>query len=329
MPRQPTEYDAVLISPPEPNITFYLDTGEPLSLPVWRDTKTMAKLVKCDLCGRFMPLSGANLSTTALKKHRGRQTCQEYFNKYANHDEAVEENPQAAPLTFVNQFQAGRSYLTGNILQGIPFYNLLNLVLDSTPADSGSTTPNATWFSAASLTPQGSPSIIEEPLSPLPPSSPPAYLKHPQSDESEIEDFEEEDDDCLLENACTGQLIKWEAGSVWETYAYSQHEGDAIGWTPIGYEGGNYIRLQSKGCQIFLESPTEYNRRSCDECFGLLNSRQLMDFIERSKKDTVPHAPWKYLNARQLKNMIVASRKKAAGFKLKVNSATVLNHKID
>ena len=31
MPRQPTVYDAVLTSPPEPNIT-YLNTGEPLLL---------------------------------------------------------------------------------------------------------------------------------------------------------------------------------------------------------------------------------------------------------------------------------------------------------
>jgi hypothetical protein len=157
------------------------------------------------------------------------------------------------------------------------------------------------------------------------------YFQHPQSNESEIEDFEEEEDDeddSLPRNACTGQLIKWESGSVWETYAYPHHDDDAIGWTPIGYEGGNYIRLQSKGCKVFLESPVEYNQRSCDNCFGLLNSRQLMDFIERSKKDIVPHAPWKYLNSRQLKNMVVASRKRAAGFKLKVNS-TMPNHKIE
>lgn len=201
----------------------------------------------------------------------------------------------------------------------------------STPVDSRSATPNGTWFLAPSLTPHRSPSILETALSPLLPSSPPTYFQRPQSDESEIVDFEEEEDDeedSLLRNACTGQLIKWESGSVWETYAYPHHDNDAIGWTPIGYEGGNYIRLQSKGCKIFLESPVEYNQQSCDNCFGLLNSRQLMDFIERSKKDIVPHAPWKYLNSRQLKNMVVATRKRAAEFKLKVNS-TMPNHKID
>jgi hypothetical protein len=137
MPRQPTVYDAGLISPPEPNITFYLDTREPLSLAVWQDTKTMAKLIKCDLCGRFMLLSGANLSTAAFKKHRRKKTCQEYFNKHvtlALH-EAVDENlPPLSPLTFVNQFQiqVGRSNLTGKIFQTMIFYKLLNLVVDST-----------------------------------------------------------------------------------------------------------------------------------------------------------------------------------------------------
>jgi hypothetical protein len=119
-------------------------------------------------------------------------------------------------------------------------------------------------------------------------------------------------------DACTGQLVKWEAGSIWDTYAYPQHDDDAIGWMPIGYEGGNYIRLQSKSCDIFLHSDIELNRRTCNSCFKLLNSRQLVDFMERSKKDTVPHAPWKYLNARQLKNMVIASRKKANLMKLKV-----------
>jgi hypothetical protein len=112
MPHQPTVYDTVLIFPPEPNITFYLDTGEPLSLAVWQDTKTMAKLIKCDFCGWFMPLSGATLSTTMLKKHHEKQTCQEYLNKHVTHHEAMDKN-LPPPLTFVNQFQVGRSNLTG------------------------------------------------------------------------------------------------------------------------------------------------------------------------------------------------------------------------
>ncbi|KIM35830.1 hypothetical protein M413DRAFT_36514, partial [Hebeloma cylindrosporum] len=135
-------------------------------------------------------------------------------------------------------------------------------------------------------------------------------------------------DDSLPMNACTGQLIKWETGSVWDTYAYPHHDDNAIGWTPIGYEGPNYIRLQSKGCAIFLESQTELNRRSCNDCFGLLNSRQLMDFIERSKKDMVPHAPWKYLNARQLKNMVITARKKSNTLKLKALNASRKNGRL-
>jgi hypothetical protein len=121
-------------------------------------------------------------------------------------------------------------------------------------------------------------------------------------------------------DACTGQLIKWEAGSIWDSYAYPHHDDDKIGWMPIGYEGGNYIRLQSKSCHVFLHTDVELNRRTCDSCFDLLNSKQLVDFMDRSNKLTVPNSPWKYLNARQLKNMVIESRRKASIMKLKVIS---------
>ena len=65
-----------------------------------------------------------------------------------------------------------------------------------------------------------------------------------------------EDDGAFPMDACTGQLIKWEAGSIWDTYAYPHHDDDKIGWTPIGYEGGNYIRLQSKSCHVFSSGKT-------------------------------------------------------------------------
>jgi len=101
MPRPATVYDAVLISPLEPNITFYIDTGEPLSLAVWQDNETMAKLVKCDLCGRFMPLTGANLSTAALKKHCGKTTCREYMKKYAIQKRVINSfHPIKARITY-------------------------------------------------------------------------------------------------------------------------------------------------------------------------------------------------------------------------------------
>jgi len=117
MPRPTTVYDAVLISPLEPNITFYIDTGEPLSLAVWQDNETMAKLVKCDLCGRFMPLTGENLSTAGLKKHRGKTTCREYMKKYAIQKRVINNfHPIKARITY----KKGPTWIIGHIFsQGI------------------------------------------------------------------------------------------------------------------------------------------------------------------------------------------------------------------
>jgi hypothetical protein len=93
MPRNATEYDPIPINPPEPDITFHIATGESISFIIWKDRKTDAKLVKCDICGTFMPLSGAKNSTAALKKHRGNKTCQQVVKKN-----------EIMPFTFINSF---------------------------------------------------------------------------------------------------------------------------------------------------------------------------------------------------------------------------------
>ena len=143
----------------------------------------------------------------------------------------------------------------------------------------------------------------------LPPSSPPSYLQsfsNASETGSDIGDghgvVQSFDSDSNSEgdvgsfpmDACTGQLIKWEAGSIWDTYAYPHHDDDAIGWMPIGYESGNFIRLQSKSCNVFLHSDTELNRRTCDNCFNLLNSKKLKEFMDRSKKHIVTFELFKH-----------------------------------
>jgi hypothetical protein len=81
--------------PPEPDIAFDIATGESIPFVVWLDRKSMAKLVKCDICGMFMPLSGAKQSesTAALKNHRGNKTCLQVVKKN-----------ESTPFTFINTF---------------------------------------------------------------------------------------------------------------------------------------------------------------------------------------------------------------------------------
>ena len=95
MPRIVTEYDTIPIFPPEPDIIFHIATGESISFAVcqWQDHESNTKLVKCDICGTFMPLSGAKQSIAALKKHRGKKTCQQVAKKNLS-----------KPFNFINSF---------------------------------------------------------------------------------------------------------------------------------------------------------------------------------------------------------------------------------
>jgi hypothetical protein len=95
MPRNATEYDAIPMSPPTPDITFHIATGESIPFKVWQDRNSNTKLVKCDICGIFIPLSGAKQSIAALKKHRGKKTCLQIVKK---------SESTSTPFTFINNF---------------------------------------------------------------------------------------------------------------------------------------------------------------------------------------------------------------------------------
>ena len=110
MPRKATEYDdAIPMLPPEPDINFQIATGESISLTVWQDRESKAKLIKCDICGKFLPLSGTKLSTVALRNHRGKKTCNQLVNKNAELDQPGNQKFQnlsesTTPFTFINIF---------------------------------------------------------------------------------------------------------------------------------------------------------------------------------------------------------------------------------
>jgi len=67
MPRTPQIYNA---TPTSQTVPFHIPSGAGKELVVWQETGSDVKLVKCDLCGRFMPLQGQSMSTSALKRHR-------------------------------------------------------------------------------------------------------------------------------------------------------------------------------------------------------------------------------------------------------------------
>ena len=55
MPRALAVYNAI---PTSETVQFQLPSGEGKQFVVWKDIDSEAKLVKCDLCDRLMPLQG-------------------------------------------------------------------------------------------------------------------------------------------------------------------------------------------------------------------------------------------------------------------------------
>jgi hypothetical protein len=155
-----------------------------------------------------------------------------------------------------------------------------------------------------------------------------------EDSDSELDDhdsdssIDEEDSDNDLDengflkvpNGCTGAAVHWAAGSVWDSYAYQQHADDNLGFKPVAFEDGNWIRFRADNCLIFLQSPQEENSRVCANCQALLHSKNLRKFMERAKQESLPaHTPWKYLTSRQLRELLVSARKQIDRLRLQVS----------
>jgi hypothetical protein len=144
-------------------------------------------------------------------------------------------------------------------------------------------------------------------------------LEIEQEEEEEIEQEEEEDIDAEETNPCRGQKIEWVPGSVWETYAYAQHDSPFIGWTPIGFIGSKYIKIRSTSCRRALQTFQEIQDNTCSQCSNLRNSEELTTFMTRAAEGAVPRTPWIYLTARQIKAMLIKVRKKLRRMQLEVH----------
>ena len=60
-----------------------------------------------------------------------------------------------------------------------------------------------------------------------------------------------------------GLAVQWIAGSLWNSYAYQEHEDDNLGWKPIAFDENNWIRLRGLGddCTTILVGEKELNSR--------------------------------------------------------------------
>ena len=161
----------------------------------------------------------------------------------------------------------------------------------------------------------------------LPPSSPPGPFDFNSADYDPFENksLQENSDSEDLEDGnlnivyCGGQHVQWTSGSVWDSYAYQLHNDDSLPWKLIGFKEDQFIIIQSiDDCTGKLISDEEKNRKTCNGCSALLKSPNLHKFIHRASEEAKPHTPWKYLNRRQLEDILLKSKKQTNHLKLKV-----------
>lgn len=207
---------------------------------IFQEIGTSTLLVQCDICNRYLPLT-KNKSTIHYQRHQGSAICRE-----------IQDQNNAQPTTTRSQIQTGMSFI--NTFQELGPDQRHSPVTDSALS---AVTPTPTSFSF-NYTPHNT--LLAADQDPyLPPSSPPSLSPTSDLESDELFTLRPGKHNNLPDNICTGQIIEWKAGSVWDTYAYQQHDDDTIGWAPIGYEGPGWIRLQSKACNIFLKSAIEMN----------------------------------------------------------------------
>jgi len=74
----PKIYNATLKEPAE-SVEFHLDTGELKQYNVYQEVGTAKHLVRCDICGLFLPLKGR--SAILLQQYRGKGECQKIVKR--------------------------------------------------------------------------------------------------------------------------------------------------------------------------------------------------------------------------------------------------------
>ncbi|KAF8162739.1 hypothetical protein B0H34DRAFT_805390 [Crassisporium funariophilum] len=211
---------ARLASPPE-NVYLLLPSGDSICFGVFFDEKANKSLVRCDLCRKFLVL-GASRSTLRLSTHRTGVDCQKRAGRQVRAWEANRAKDDAETASY---------YLFHNTGVSEP--------------DSGDVTPT--------LTPRPSFANFRFSESFTAPTA-----VYGQQSENDIIASNLPFQTAHLEMFCKGQWVDWYPGSVWDTYAYQQHEHKLIPWTLVGVEGRR-VRLQSKKCKKYLESIHEPN----------------------------------------------------------------------
>ncbi|KAF8884804.1 hypothetical protein BD779DRAFT_1673946 [Infundibulicybe gibba] len=257
-------------------VIFVLPDGCNLELEIVSDSITGGKqAVRCDLCGTEIQLSSKG-GLALFSTHRDSRKCQ-----------GLRATAQAQLAKKKIQSIRHQASLSFQMMHG------------STPSSLVSGTASST-----------TPPTVGTPYTISPPSSPqPSISNHSSSDHnSSNEDSDSESQGASLE--CTGILVHWAPGNIWDTYPYHRHAAQGLPWEVAGFEPNNdyHIRLQSTKCMIYLNKhdDLEKNALACHQCLYIPNSTPFRTFMAKAA-ELEPASKFTsrlYLSQKQLRNVL-------------------------
>jgi len=118
---------------------------------------------------------------------------------------------------------------------------------------------------------------------------------------------------------CTGVLVHWMAGSVWDSYLYMQHSIRTLPWKQISFDGNNkWLRLRSKDCSIILSAET-LNSCCCRKCTAIPHSSAYRTLVTHATHAS-DNTPYLYLTQKQIHMLLLRVTHKYRQLVLKVSN---------
>ena len=118
---------------------------------------------------------------------------------------------------------------------------------------------------------------------------------------------------------CSGVSVRWNPGTIWETYPFPSHSFVKHPWDIIKFCPPSHLQLRSKGCTGFTSAGGYGN--ICHQCLWIPQC-DAYKTIEKRAQEAPPHTPYHLLVFRQLSVIPKTLRKMLNEARLKVIKTT-------
>lgn len=119
--------------------------------------------------------------------------------------------------------------------------------------------------------------------------------------------------------ACSGVLVQWTLGTIWETYPFPSHSAVNHPWDIIEFRPPSHLCLRSKACAGVVSAGG--HRSTCHHCVWIPQCDRYKT-IEKRAHDAPPHTPHHLLAFHQLSDIPKTLRKMLNEARLKVIGVT-------